>query len=273
MEVEVERNLRLEPTFEQLPATAFGARFIEAIADDRVKMAYGRLNVDRAHFFEEALLITYRPAEYQEALPPASGSGALSRIARHVYRAQLGDEPAKRFRWWTETTVGPRFAGPVTRNSLINEPVATLADNDPARTDILHEYFVAPERFADFVEVCRQVIPNSYQEFLNVTLRFVDTDTESWLAYAPVPRIAAVMSFSQEMTPRGEADMARMTQDLIEGITAIGGTYYLPYRPHARLDQFAAAYPRAAEFARAKRDLDPGLVFRSTFWDNYMSKL
>ena len=77
------------------------------------------------------------------------------------------------------------------------------------------------------------MIPASYQEFLNVTLRFIDTDPDSWLAYAPVPRIAAVMSFSQEMTARAEADMARMTRELIDGITGIGGTYYLPYRPHA----------------------------------------
>ena len=70
---------------------------------------------------------------------------------------------------------------------------------------------MSPDRFPDFIAVCQQVIPASYQEFLNVTLRYIDTDPDSWLAYAPVPRIAAVMSFSQEMTARAEADMARMT--------------------------------------------------------------
>lgn len=76
-----------------------------------------------------------------------------------------------------------------------------------------------------------------------MTLRFVDTDEQALLSYAPRPRIAAVMSFTQEMTHRSEADMARMTTALIEAVLAIGGSYYLPYRPHATRDQFQRAYP------------------------------
>ena len=117
------------------------------------------------------------------------------------------------------------------------------------------------------------MIPASYQEFLNVTLRFINTDNESWLSYATVPRIAAVMSFSQEMTTRAEADMARMTRDLVEGIIDIGGSYYLPYRPHPTVTQLERAYPRAAAFAAAKRDLDPDMLFRNNLWDSYLEQL
>jgi hypothetical protein len=67
--------------------------------------------------------------------------------------------------------------------------------------------------------------------------------------------------------------MQRMTEALIERVLAIGGSYYLPYRPHARLDQFTRAYPRAGEFAAAKRRLDPGLTFRNHFWDRYLGSL
>ena len=99
------------------------------------------------------------------------------------------------------------------------------------------------------------------------------TDAESVLTYAPVPRIAAVMSFSQELTERGEADMARMTRELVEAVVAIGGTYYLPYRPHPTQDQLLAAYPQAPGFATAKRALDPDLTFRNLFWDRYFRTL
>ncbi|MFZ5962044.1 FAD-binding oxidoreductase [Thalassococcus sp. BH17M4-6] len=274
MEVEVAPNRNLDPSYETFAAEEFGTRFIEAINDPEVNMAYGRLNVGRADFFQEALMITMRPSADQSDIPPASGSGAVSKLASYLYRAQLGNERLKRFRWWTETTVGPAIAGgPFTRNSLINEPVVTLDDRNPDRTDILHEYFVSPDRFPEFLQVCRDVIPASYQEFLNVTLRYIDTDATSWLSYAPVPRIAAVMSFSQELTQRAEADMARMTRALIEGITDIGGTYYLPYRPHATVNQFARAYPRSIEFAEAKRVLDPDLLYRNALWDRYLETL
>lgn len=274
LDVEMVRNTRLVPQFDVMPAGAFSSAFTRILNDPTVSMAYGRLNVRRASFLNEALMISYRETPDQEALEPASGSGWMSHIARMIYRAQLGNEAMKDFRWWNETTLGPRMGGgAVTRNSLINEPVITLDDGDPNRTDILHEYFVALDRFDEFLEACRAVIPASFQEFLNVTLRYVGTDAHSTLSYAPVPRIAAVMSFSQEMSHRGEADMARMTQALIDRIGAIGGSYYLPYRPHARLDQFTAIYPRAAEFAAAKRAIDPKLVLRNTFWDTYLSTL
>ena len=274
LDVDMVPNVRMRPSFEKVPAEGFAAAFEAALKDPDVIMAYGRLNVERADFFRDALLITYRPTEDQDDLPPAPGSGPMSQIARHVYRAQLGNERMKSVRWWFETGLGPAVGGgETTRNTVINEPVVTLDDRDDTRTDILHEYFVPPERFGDFLTLCRQVIPGSFQEFLNVTLRFVDTDPESWLSYAPTPRIAAVMSFSQEMTERAEADMARMTRALVDGIIDIGGSYYLPYRPHPTLAQLTRTYPRAAAFAAAKRAMDPDLIFRNNLWDSYLEAL
>ncbi len=273
IEVDMVQNQRLEPSFEKMPGEQLGTAFMQVLQDKTVTMAYGRLNVDRENFMADALMISYRPASDQADLPAAAGSGFMSKAGAKIYRAQLGNERMKRVRWWTETDLAPRLAGASTRNSLINEPVVTLDDGDPNRVDILHEYFVAPDRFPDFLQVCRDVIPASYQEFLNVTLRFINTDNESLLAYASVPRIAAVMSFSQEMTARGEADMARMTHALIEGIIGIGGSYYLPYRPHASVDQLLRAYPRAGEFVAAKRAIDPQLRFRNNLWDSYLEAL
>jgi len=170
--------------------------------------------------------------------------------------------------------LGPAIgSGAATRNSLINEPAVTLDDRNPNRVDILHEYFVGFDAYDGFLKACREVIPASFQEFLNVTLRYVAQDNQSTLAYATEPRIAAVMSFSQELTQRGEADMTRMTRDLIDRIVDIGGAYYLPYRPHATIDQLTKAYPTAEVFARAKRDLDPQLVLRNNLWDSYLGAL
>lgn len=274
LEVEMEKNLLLEPSFEQMPAESFAAKFEAAVHDPAVNMAYGRLNVDRDNFLTDALMITYRASADQTDIPAASGSGAMAKLASRIYRAQLGNERMKRLRWWTETSLAPSISsGIATRNSLINEPVVTLDDRDPNRVDILHEYFIGIPEFDAFLQVCRDVIPASYQEFLNVTLRYVGQDDESMLSYAPVPRIAAVMSFSQEMTARGEADMARMTRDLIDGITAIEGSYYLPYRPHATRAQFVKTYQHAADFAAKKREIDPKLIFRNNLWDQYLEAL
>ena len=64
-----------------------------------------------------------------------------------------------------------------------------------------------------------------------------------------------------------------MTQALIERTLDIGGTYYLPYRPHATRDQLLRGYPRAEEFVARKKELDPDGVFRNMFWDRYLEGL
>jgi FAD/FMN-containing dehydrogenase len=274
LDVEMTPNLLLVPTFSRMPAEQFGRRFVDTISGDAtVKMAYGRLSLTRRHFFEEALLVAYRPHPAPPASLPAARHGtAMTPIINDVYRAQIGYELLKSLRWDIETRVAPALmADSVTRNTLLDEPVSNLANNDPRRTDILHEYFVPPDRFADFLQVCRDVIPKAAAEFINVTLRYIDTDSTARLAYAPSPRISAVMSFSQEMTVAGEIDMMTTTERLIDGILAIGGTFYLPYRLHARRDQVEQGYPAAAAFVARKRQYDPGLLFRNAMWTAYFA--
>lgn len=274
LELDAAKNELLAPKVELISASTFPARFLQAIrTDPQVRMAYGRLEVTRRSFFEEALLITYRPVGAQpKEIPAAVSSGLMTSVSNRIYRAQIGSEAGKQARWLAETRVNPAIsAGIATRNTLMNEPVANLPNRDPNRTDILHEYFVPPDRFGEFMAACKEAIPPAKAEFINVTLRFVDADSTSILAYAPAPRIAAVMSFSQEISPRGEADMIMLTERLIERVVSIGGAFYLPYRLHARRDQVERSYSNAAHFADRKRHYDPDLVFRNALWDAYFA--
>jgi len=274
LDVEMTPNLLLEPRFERMAPEKFAEQFIRAIDTDKsLAMAYGRMSVSRRNFFDDALMVTYRPAANQPAtLPAVASAGKLSGLQNDIYRAQTGWEVAKGLRWFMEARIGPAITGGhATRNSLMAEPVANLAQKDLRRTDILHEYFVSPDRFAEFVAACRDVIPKARAEFLNVTLRYVAEDHTPVLTIAPVRRIAAVMSFSQETSPEGEIDMMQLTEALIDRVIAIGGAFYLPYRLHARRDQVEKAYPKAAAFAAAKRHYDPNLLFRNAMWDAYFS--
>jgi FAD/FMN-containing dehydrogenase len=273
LEVDMVENLLLRPTHAVMSSGDFAARFIRAIDDDPlVRMAYGRLTVARRRFLDEALLVTYRRARANGPLPRAGTGGLVASVSREIYRAQIGSEVAKRARWFAETRAVPRAAsGIATRNTLMNEPVSNLAGRDTRRTDILHEYFVPPDRFKEFVAACQQIIPRSGIEFLNVTLRYVNTDYESVLSFAPARRIAAVMSFSQELRPESEVKMKRMTEALIERVVGIGGSFYLPYRLHARRDQVEKAYAGVARFIERKRHYDPQLLFRNAMWNAYFA--
>ena len=274
LDVEMTENLLLQPKFERMPPERFATEFVRAIDTDRaLAMAYGRMSVSRKNFFDDALMVTYRPVANPPAtLPAVANAGKLTGLQNDIYRAQTGWEVAKGLRWFMESRLGPAITGGgATRNSLMAEPVVNLAQKDMRRTDILHEYFVAPERFGEFVGACRDIIPKAKAEFLNVTLRYVAEDKTPALTIAPVRRIAAVMSFSQEASPEGEIDMMQTTEALIDRVTAIGGAFYLPYRLHARRDQVEKAYSNAPAFVAAKRRYDPQLRFRNAMWDTYFA--
>jgi FAD/FMN-containing dehydrogenase len=274
LDIEMTPNLLLTPKFERMPPERFADQFIHTMDNDHsLVMAYGRMSVARKNFLDDALMVTYRPAADQPTLLPApAGSSKLAGLTNDIYRAQTGWEVAKDLRWFIETRIGPVVTGAdATRNSLLALSVADLSQKDRRRTDILHEYFVAPERFGEFLAACREIIPKAQTEFLNITLRYVAEDKTPSLSIAPVRRIAAVMSFSQEITPEGEIDMMQMTEALIDRVTAIGGSFYLPYRLHARRDQVEKAYSNTAAFVAAKRHYDPNLLFRNAMWDTYFA--
>ena len=273
-ELDVADNVLLASRHEVMPAAQFGARFVTVARETGVRMAYGRLSVARENYLGEAALVSYRPAQNQPSpLPSPRVADAFHYLSRKVFRAQTGSENAKKRRWYLETVLGPRVTARklVTRNAILNVPVALLADSDRRRTDILHEYFVAPERFAEFLGACREIIPPSGQDLLNITLRHVEADATSVLSFAPAVRIAAVMLFPQAMTAEGEESMRAMTEKLIDRVLALGGSYYLPYRLHARGDQLRAAYPRIEEFVAKKRNYDPQLRFRNMMWEKYLA--
>lgn len=270
LEIDSVPNTLLKPLMQVMPAEDFGVAFAQVARAS--PMAYGRLNVGRDGFFTKALLTSFH--EIPGQIPPISDIGVNGALIGKIFRMQTGNEWFKA-RWWQLMT-GPvaRLQGAASRNSQVNSSLSFYYGKEKSRTDILHEYFVAPERFSDFLAACRTIIPQSTQELLNITLRWVEEDDTSVLAYAPSgPRIAGVMFFDQEISERSEADMKRMTRALVDAVLDMGGSYYLPYRPHQSLDQLVRSYPRAAEFVQIKRQIDPDLVLRNGLWDNYLAQV
>ncbi len=270
-EVEMARNTRLTPSFAEMPAAQFGPRFVKALRTPGVTMGYGRLSVARRNFLQDAMMVTF--AQVDGVPDPLSDKpDRLAGLTRQIYRAQIGSERWKQTRWYAETVLKPTLDPKlVTRNALINAPVSDLEDRNLSRTDILHEYFLPPAKLGAFLADCRDIIPKSGAELLNITLRYIDADPVSVMAFAPTERVAAVMSFSQPLDAESDVKMRPLTQALIDRALAHGGSFYLPYRLHARPDQLERAYPNLDRFVSEKRARDPRALFRNTMWDRYFA--
>ncbi len=98
LDIEMVKNVRLQPSHREIPAENFAQSFIETVSDPSVHMAYGRMNVDRADLFSKAILVSFKRSDNQSNIPPASKDGSVGHIGNKIYRSQLGREKMKSFR-------------------------------------------------------------------------------------------------------------------------------------------------------------------------------
>jgi FAD/FMN-containing dehydrogenase len=273
VDLRVVPNERYRAEIEVLAAEDYARHFDEKVngAAD-IGMVYGRLCIvpgDDA-FLREAILTVFREAPCRPEEIPRMHTAGHASLRRKVYRAQIESDAGKEIRWKAERQLGERFAAEyVSRNQLLNEEAEVYQDRNEDRTDILHEYFIPPHRVGDFLARARKIIPQHGGDLLNVTVRNVHEDSDTFLRYADRDLFALVMLFNQPRTPNADSRMEAMTRELIDAALEVEGRYYLPYRLHATNDQFSRAYPQAVEFFARKRHCDPEGIFQNQFYLKY----
>lgn len=241
--------------------------FAAGTSSPDVRMAYGRLSLDEHRLFTHAVFNTFTRIR-GATIEPADRS-AVPWLVRAVFRAQTGSDYGKRLRWDLERWWGSEAGDRVARSVVLSHSVAGFVNRQQSRTDILHEYFVPHGVFVAFVTEMRRIVPRHAVDLLNVTIRSVERDDDSMLCFATDRMLALVMLFSIEHTDAADEALAALHRELVDAVLDVGGTYYLPYRPHATAAQFLRAYPRAPEFFAAKRRWDPELLLRNRFFERY----
>lgn len=273
VELRVVPNERYRPEIEVIPAEKYASRFAERVngAPD-IGMAYGRLCIvpGEETFLREAILTVFRRAPCKKEEIPTLVSPGYRGLRRQVHRAQIDSNAGKAVRWKAETTLGRLSAkNYYSRNQLLNEEAEVYREQNSDRTDILHEYFAPPQCLAAFLERARAIVPKHHGDLLNVTIRNVREDKDTFLRYADREMFALVMLFSQLRTPDADRRMEAMTQELIDAALELGGRFYLPYRLHATSGQLHKAYPQTREFFERKRRHDPDELLRNQFYAKY----
>jgi len=263
-------RLRLEQHI--VPIDSALAIFDETIKErPDVSMVYARLNIVSGQLFRDIVINVFR-RDTQGDIPDLSDPELIT-LRRAVFRGSAEGEYGKELRWAAETKLQPYLLKKVfSRNQLLNEGVEVFENRSAASTDILHEYFVPRTRIGEFLNALRRIVREHHGNLLNVTVRSVDTDDDTFLRYADRHMFALVMLFQQPRTTAGDAAMEAMTQEMIDTALSLEGRYYLPYRLHATTDQFHRAYPQARDFFRRKREYDPDELFRNRFYDKYMGE-
>lgn len=274
----------LEATLEVIPDQYYMAKQKHTAASEYVStfenmtgnsangMAYGRISTAPSSFLSESAVVVLEPTD----APPKSRRSLIPDswmlgVKRGVFRSTVGSEHGKNFRWDMEKRYGETGGQVLKRSVILSEPAALYGNRNPKATEILHEYFVPKARLADFLnrmKALHQQMP--CPDLLNITVRNVKADHTTRMHYAREEVFGLVMLFHQRCSSADqEQQMIRYTQQMVDAVIACGGTYYLPYRLHARQDQFERAYPMAKQVFALKRHYDPQELFQNMFYQRY----
>lgn len=101
------------------------------------------------------------------------------------------------------------------------------------------------------------------------TVRLIERDDESFLAWARQPWACIVFNLHVDHTPEGIARAAAAFRRLIDRALGLGGSFYLTYHRWATREQVEAAYPQFPAFLAEKLRYDPEERFQSEWYRHY----
>ena len=179
-----------------------------------VNLVFGRLRISDKHFLEEATLNFF---EKFEAIIPVLQNEKSTEAQRLVCRGSVNSEYGKRLRWDLETGMNKVSKNAIySRNELLNDHVSLIANKDTSSTDLLQEYFIPERNFNQFITDMKPILKNSKIDLLNITIRGVNQDNDSYLSYARENVFGFVLLFNQKKTDEQEAEMKKLTNQLLE---------------------------------------------------------
>ena len=136
-------------------------------------------------------------------------------------------------------------------------------------SEMITEIYVQRPQLSAFMEAARDVLRRRRANVIYGTVRLIERDEETFLAWARERFACVIFNLHIEHTPQKIEEAAAAFRDLIDLGIAHGGSYYLTYHRWARRDQVERCYPQMREFLALKRQHDPDERFQSTWYRHY----
>jgi FAD/FMN-containing dehydrogenase len=136
-------------------------------------------------------------------------------------------------------------------------------------TEIITEIYVPRARLLDFLAEAADDFRRHEVNCIYGTIRLIERDDESFLAWAREPWACTIFNLHVEHTPAALSRAADAFRRLIDMAIARQGSYFLTYHKYATRQQVLACYPQFPEFLRLKDRYDPERRFQSDWYRWY----
>jgi FAD/FMN-containing dehydrogenase len=136
-------------------------------------------------------------------------------------------------------------------------------------TEMITEIYVPRPSLVSFMEEAREELKGRKANVIYGTVRLIEKDDESFLAWAREPWACVIFNLHVDHTPPKIEEAAAAFRGLIDAGIRHGGSYYLTYHRWAAKEQLEKCYPQFREFLRLKLRYDPDEVFQSDWYRRY----
>ena len=136
---------------------------------------------------------------------------------------------------------------------------------------MITEVYVTRDAFLPFMVQARNDFLEHKVDMTYGTIRFIEKDSESFLAWAREPSVCLVCNLHVIHTDEGKRKAAQDFRRIIDCAIQHGGRYYLTYHRWADSKQVETCYPQFVEFLKLKIKYDPQQRFQSDWYRHYQS--
>jgi FAD/FMN-containing dehydrogenase len=225
-------------------------------------------------FLHAGVFSCYRPVDDATPMPETQAELSVDDWHRLLYLSHADKTRAFReYAAYYLSTSGQLYWSDTHQRSLYLPNYHATLDRQlraPARgTEMITEIYVPRAALPRFMADAREDFRTERVEVIYGTIRLIEPDAETVLAWARQPWACVIFNLHVTHTTAGIEHASQAFRRLIDHGLRYGGSYYLTYHRWATRPQVEAAHPRLVELLRAKRRYDPEERFQSEWYRHY----
>lgn len=225
-------------------------------------------------FMRNGVFSCYRPVAPEIPMPAEVRELSDSNWRALLYLAHADKAAAyKRYSDYYRSTSGQLYWSDLHQMSIYPDGYHVEVDQATAAksrgSEMITEIYVRRDSLATFFADARRDFLAHQVNVIYGTVRLIERDDESFLAWAREPYACTIFNLHIDHTREGMRLAQAAFQRLIDLGIKYGGSYYLTYHKWATRSQVAKCYPQFPQFLRLKRKYDPEERFQSEWYRYY----
>jgi FAD/FMN-containing dehydrogenase len=229
---------------------------------------------DSDGFLRKGVASRYRPVDDKMPMPESQRELSVEDWRRLIYLAHVDKRKVfeEYSNYYLSTTGQIYWSDTHQLSTYIDNYHEGLDKQLGAReraTEMITEIYVPRTELVRFLQDVRKDAREHQVDVIFGTLRLIERDDESFLAWAKQPYVCIIFNLHVVHSSKGLEKAAADFRRLIDRGIQYGGSYYLTYHRWATRKQVETCYPQFAELLRLKKKYDPEERFQSDWYRHY----